>query len=83
MSQPADSVARWIGLVLCLTVTLAPMRVSAQERNTRMGARGDAFPPIVPSRPRAPSVHYHGQHPADAGDCGSDWQYYNSDITST
>lgn len=32
MSQPADSVTRRIGLVLCLRVTLAPMRVSAQAR---------------------------------------------------
>lgn len=43
MSQPADSVTRQIGLVLCLRVTLAPMRVSAQGRmarqNSRRGAR--------------------------------------------
>jgi Xaa-Pro aminopeptidase len=31
---------------------------AAQYVNTRMGARGDAFPPIVPSGPLAPIVHY-------------------------
>jgi len=32
MSLSADSVTRRIGLVLCLLVPLAPMRLSAQER---------------------------------------------------
>jgi Xaa-Pro aminopeptidase len=31
---------------------------AAQYVNTRMGARGDAFPPIVPSGPLTPIVHY-------------------------
>jgi Xaa-Pro aminopeptidase len=31
---------------------------AAQYVNVRMGARGDAFPPIVPSGPLAPIVHY-------------------------
>ncbi len=31
---------------------------AAQYVNTRMGARGDGFPPIVPSGPLAPIAHY-------------------------
>jgi Xaa-Pro aminopeptidase len=62
---------------------------AAQYVNTRMGARGDAFPPIVPSGPLAPIVHYmDNTRQMQAGelvymDYGSDWQYYNSDITRT
>jgi Xaa-Pro aminopeptidase len=54
-----------------------------------MGARGDAFPPIVPSGPLAPIVHYmDNTRQMQAGelvymDYGSDWQYYTSDITRT
>jgi Xaa-Pro aminopeptidase len=57
--------------------------------NTRLGARGDAFPPIVPSGPLAPIVHYmDNTRQMQAGelvymDYGSDWQYYTSDITRT
>ena len=62
---------------------------AAQYVNTRMGARGDAFPPIVPSGPLAPIVHYmDNTRQMQAGelvymDYGSDWQYYTSDITRT
>jgi Xaa-Pro aminopeptidase len=62
---------------------------AAQYVNTRLGARGDAFPPIVPSGPLAPIVHYmDNRRRMQAGelvylDYGSDWQYYNSDITRT
>jgi Xaa-Pro aminopeptidase len=62
---------------------------AAQYVNTRLGARGDAFPPIVPSGPLAPIVHYmDNTRQMQAGelvylDYGSDWQYYNSDITRT
>lgn len=62
---------------------------AAQYVNTRLGARGDAFPPIVPSGPLAPIVHYmDNTRRMQAGelvylDYGSDWQYYNSDITRT
>ena len=62
---------------------------AAQYVNTRMGARGDAFPPIVPSGPLAPIVHYmDNTRQMQAGelvymDYGSDWQYYASDITRT
>ena len=54
-----------------------------------MGARGDAFPPIVPSGPLAPIVHYmDNTRQMQAGelvymDYGSDLEYYNSDITRT
>lgn len=62
---------------------------AAQYVNTRMGARGDAFPPIVPSGPLAPVVHYmDNRRRMEAGelvymDYGSDWEYYTSDITRT
>ena len=62
---------------------------AAQYVNTRLGARGDAFPPIVPSGPLAPIVHYmDNTRQMQAGelvymDYGSDWQYYTSDITRT
>lgn len=57
--------------------------------NVRMGARGDAFPPIVPSGPLAPIVHYmDNTRQMRAGelvymDYGSDFEYYASDITRT
>jgi Xaa-Pro aminopeptidase len=62
---------------------------AAQYMNTRMGARGDGFPPIVPSGPLAPIVHYmDNRRQMQAGelvymDYGSDWEYYTSDITRT
>jgi Xaa-Pro aminopeptidase len=60
---------------------------AAQYVNTRLGARGDAFPPIVPSGPNAPDVHYEANsRRMQAGDLvyldyGSDYDYYESDIT--
>jgi Xaa-Pro aminopeptidase len=65
------------------------MAAAAQYVNVRMGARGDAFPPIVPSGPLAPIVHYmDNRRQMQAGelvymDYGSDYEYYNSDITRT
>lgn len=62
---------------------------AAQYVNTRLGARGDGFPPIVPSGPLAPIVHYmDNRRQMQAGelvymDYGSDWEYYTSDITRT
>ena len=62
---------------------------AAQYVNVRLGARGDAFPPIVPSGPLAPIVHYmDNRRQMQAGelvymDYGSDFEYYNSDITRT
>jgi Xaa-Pro aminopeptidase len=60
---------------------------AAQYVNTRLGARGDGFPPIVPSGPLTPIVHYmENRRQMQAGeivymDYGSDWEYYTSDIT--
>lgn len=60
---------------------------AAQYVNTRSGARGDGFLPIVPSGPNAPEVHYEKNtrqmQPGELVymDYGSDWQYYTSDIT--
>jgi Xaa-Pro aminopeptidase len=57
--------------------------------NTRLGADGDGCPPIVPSGPLTPIVHYHeNRRQLQAGeivymDYGSDYQYYTSDITRT
>ena len=65
------------------------MAAAAQYVNTRMGARGDGFPPIVPSGPLAPIVHYmDNTRQMQAGelvymDYGSDYAYYTSDITRT
>ena len=62
---------------------------AAQYVNTRLGARGDGFPPIVPSGPLAPIVHYmDNRRQMQAGelvymDYGSDYEYYTSDITRT
>ena len=62
---------------------------AAQYVSTRMGADGDAFPPIVPSGPLTPIVHYmENRRQIQAGeivymDYGSDWKYYTSDITRT
>ena len=62
---------------------------AAQYVNTRSGARGDAFLPIVPSGPLAPIVHYEdNRRQMKAGelvymDYGSDFEYYESDITRT
>jgi Xaa-Pro aminopeptidase len=62
---------------------------AAQYVNTRLGADGDAFPPIVPSGPLTPIVHYmENRRRIQAGeivylDYGSDWEYYTSDITRT
>ncbi len=60
---------------------------AAQYVNTRLGARGDAFPPIVPSGPNATDVHYEANsRRMQAGelvymDYGSDVDYYESDLT--
>lgn len=65
------------------------LAAAAQYVNTRLGARGDAFPPIVPSGPLAPIVHYMANtRQMQAGelvymDYGSDARYYTSDITRT
>jgi Xaa-Pro aminopeptidase len=62
---------------------------AAQYVSTRLGADGDAFPPIVPSGPLTPIVHYmENRRRMQAGeivylDYGSDWKYYTSDITRT
>lgn len=62
---------------------------AAQYMSTRLGADGDAFPPIVPSGPLTPIVHYmENRRQIQAGeivymDYGSDWDYYTSDITRT
>jgi Xaa-Pro aminopeptidase len=62
---------------------------AAQYVSTRLGADGDAFPPIVPSGPLTPIVHYmENRRQMQAGeivymDYGSDWGYYTSDITRT
>jgi Xaa-Pro aminopeptidase len=62
---------------------------AAQYVNTRLGARGDGFPPIVPSGPLTPIVHYmDNRRQMQAGDIvymdyGSDFEYYASDITRT
>jgi Xaa-Pro aminopeptidase len=62
---------------------------AAQYVNTRLGARGDGFPPIVPSGPLTPFFHYlENRRQMQAGeivymDYGSDWEYYTSDITRT
>jgi Xaa-Pro aminopeptidase len=62
---------------------------AAQYINARLGADGDGFPPIVPSGPLTPIVHYHeNRRQLQAGeivylDYGSDYQYYTSDITRT
>jgi Xaa-Pro aminopeptidase len=62
---------------------------AAQYVSTRLGADGDAFPPIVPSGPLTPVVHYmENRRRTQAGeivylDYGSDWEYYTSDITRT
>jgi len=62
---------------------------AAQYVNARLGATGDGFPPIVPSGPLTPIVHYHeNRRQLQAGeivymDYGSDYEYYTSDITRT
>jgi Xaa-Pro aminopeptidase len=62
---------------------------AAQYVSTRLGADGDAFPPIVPSGPLTPIVHYReNRRQIQSGeivylDYGSDWEYYTSDITRT
>jgi Xaa-Pro aminopeptidase len=62
---------------------------AAQYVNTRLGARGDGFPPIVPSGPLTPIVHYmDNRRQMQSGeivylDYGSDYEYYVSDITRT
>jgi Xaa-Pro aminopeptidase len=65
------------------------LAAAAQYVNTRLGARGDGFPPIVPSGPLTPIVHYmDNRRQMKAGeivymDYGSDFAYYTSDITRT
>ena len=62
---------------------------AAQYVSTRLGADGDAFPPIVPSGPLTPIVHYmENRRQMRSGeivymDYGSDREYYTSDITRT
>jgi Xaa-Pro aminopeptidase len=61
---------------------------AAQYVSTRLGAR-DAFRPIVPSGPLTVFLHYQeNRRQMKAGeivymDYGSEWEYYNSDITRT
>jgi len=63
------------------------LAAAARYVNTRLGARGDAFLPIVPSGPNAPDVHYEANtrrmEPGELVymDYGSDYDYYESDIT--
>ena len=63
------------------------LAAAAQYVNTRLGARGDGFLPIVPSGPLAPIVHYEdNRRQMQSGelvymDYGSDYEYYVSDIT--
>jgi Xaa-Pro aminopeptidase len=63
------------------------LAAAARYVNTRLGARGDAFLPIVPSGANAPDVHYEANtrrmEPGDLVymDYGSDYDYYESDIT--
>jgi Xaa-Pro aminopeptidase len=65
------------------------LAAAAQYVNTRLGARGDGFPPIVPSGPLTPIVHYmDNRRQMQSGelvymDYGSDFGYYTSDITRT
>ncbi|HEX6104128.1 MAG TPA: Xaa-Pro peptidase family protein [Gemmatimonadales bacterium] len=65
------------------------LAAAAQYVNARLGADGDGFPPIVPSGPLTPIVHYHeNRRQLQAGeivymDYGSDFEYYTSDITRT
>jgi Xaa-Pro aminopeptidase len=65
------------------------LAAAAQYVSTRLGADGDAFPPIVPSGPLTPIVHYmENRRQMKSGeivymDYGSDWEYYTSDITRT
>ena len=64
------------------------LAAAAQYVSTRLGAR-DAFRPIVPSGPMTIFPHYgDNRRQMQAGeivymDYGSDWEYYNSDITRT
>jgi Xaa-Pro aminopeptidase len=65
------------------------LAAAAQYVNARLGADGDGFPPIVPSGPLTPIVHYQeNRRQLQAGeivymDYGSDYDYYTSDITRT
>jgi hypothetical protein len=77
MPLSADSLTRRIGLVLCLLVSLAPMRISAQERvgTAEFAARRarllagipDGIAVILGGEEHPADRALHGQHEADAG----------------
>ena len=65
------------------------VEAAARFVNTRLGARGDAFTPIVASGPNTITWHYvENRRQMQAGDVvlmdyGADYDYYVSDITRT
>jgi Xaa-Pro aminopeptidase len=65
------------------------VEAAARSVQTRMGARGDAFTPIVASGPNTVTWHYErNDRQMQAGevvlmDYGADFDYYTSDITRT
>ena len=65
------------------------VEAAARAVQTRMGARGDAFTPIVASGPNTITWHYErNDRRMEAGDVvlmdyGADFDYYASDITRT
>jgi Xaa-Pro aminopeptidase len=65
------------------------IEAAARFVNTKMGARGDAFTPIVASGPNTVTWHYQrNDRRMEAGDVvlmdyGADFDYYTSDITRT
>ena len=65
------------------------LEAAARFAQTRLGARGDAFTPIVASGPNTITWHYDAnRRRMEAGDVvlmdyGADFDYYTSDITRT
>lgn len=65
------------------------LEAAARFVQTRLGARGDAFTPIVASGPNTITWHYEAnRRRMEAGDVvlmdyGADYDYYTSDITRT
>jgi Xaa-Pro aminopeptidase len=65
------------------------VEAAARFMNTKLGARGDAFTPIVASGPNTVTWHYvANRRQMQAGDVvlmdyGADYDYYASDITRT
>jgi Xaa-Pro aminopeptidase len=65
------------------------IEAAARFVQTKMGARGDAFTPIVASGPNTNTFHYtRNDRRMEAGDVvlmdyGADFEYYTSDITRT